>query len=667
MAVTAIQLVGMVGLLLAQNRPAVELEGAIAREQVSGDLKAAIAAYQKISTDTSAPRDVRAKALLHLATCYEKLGRQQSRAVYEQIVREYADQSAAIQARARLASYSGRSEAIRKTLMPRRLTSNTPELTIQSAGLSPDGQRIAFSDQLGIHVRSIEGNETRLLANTQGHLFIRWLPDSNSLQTQAQNNAGEMKISQISISGGPAQSWPPSEQYLPSPTGNLRAKTSPDLTRVYIQTSSDSAWREIWAAPGKHTIDQIEWNPSGRAIAVLSVEYGTNGYQSPSTLELIDVSNGGSRKAVLIGPKANVVIGAIAWSAANRLIMTINKDTGPNQYESNLWEIRLANNQAPSRSGPRQLTDWKDFPIRAGCLSVVGKRILFIRSFRQRDVYVASLAAGGKQMGNPRRLTLDLADDYPSDWTRDSKAVILTSTRNGSQAIFRQDIDKVTADEIVHLPGHQVLARATPDGQSILVMAMAPDKAPKSFRLMAAPIGGGEAIPVPNTQNPGIFYRCSPAGKCLDAQKAESGEYVVSELSLTKGFVREIYRDKALQHPDISPDGQWIADSAQAANGLTKIVIRSFATGQIAREILVPGTTQLFSFGYAPDGQGFFASDALLAEVRELYIDQSGRVSVLYREPKSVFGIWGVPSPDGKYLALVLLTDDSNVYTVEEP
>lgn len=92
------------GLILAQTKPAVELEGAIAKEQVSGDLKAAISAYQKIGAENSAPRDVRAKALLHLAGCYERLGQQESRKVYEQIVREFADQPSAVQARARLSA-----------------------------------------------------------------------------------------------------------------------------------------------------------------------------------------------------------------------------------------------------------------------------------------------------------------------------------------------------------------------------------------------------------------------------------------------------------------------------------------------------------------------------------------------------------------------------------
>jgi len=57
--------------LHAQTRPAVELEAAMTKEQVDGDLKTAVAAYQKIAADKSAPRDVRAKALLHLGSCYE--------------------------------------------------------------------------------------------------------------------------------------------------------------------------------------------------------------------------------------------------------------------------------------------------------------------------------------------------------------------------------------------------------------------------------------------------------------------------------------------------------------------------------------------------------------------------------------------------------------------
>jgi hypothetical protein len=89
----------------AQSAPAaagVRLEAGIEKEDVDGDLKSAMDIYQKIAADTAAPRDVRAKALLRLAGCDKRLGKQ-AKQIYEQIVHDYADQPAAAQARNRLA------------------------------------------------------------------------------------------------------------------------------------------------------------------------------------------------------------------------------------------------------------------------------------------------------------------------------------------------------------------------------------------------------------------------------------------------------------------------------------------------------------------------------------------------------------------------------------
>jgi hypothetical protein len=89
----------------AQSAPAsagARLRAGIEKEEVDGDLKSAMDIYEKIAADALAPRDVRARALLRLAECEEQLGRQ-AKQVYEQVLREYADQPAAAQARKRLA------------------------------------------------------------------------------------------------------------------------------------------------------------------------------------------------------------------------------------------------------------------------------------------------------------------------------------------------------------------------------------------------------------------------------------------------------------------------------------------------------------------------------------------------------------------------------------
>jgi hypothetical protein len=80
----------------------IQLQAGIEKEEVDGDLKAAMDIYQKIAADQTASRDVCAKALLRLAGCDEKLGRE-FKQVYVQIVRNYPDLPPASQARKRLA------------------------------------------------------------------------------------------------------------------------------------------------------------------------------------------------------------------------------------------------------------------------------------------------------------------------------------------------------------------------------------------------------------------------------------------------------------------------------------------------------------------------------------------------------------------------------------
>ena len=140
-----------------QSSAAVRLEGGFAKEEVDGDLRSAIDIYQKIAADASAPRDVRSKALLRLAGCYEKLG-QQATQIYEQVVRDFADQPAATQARNRIAALrtgvnSGPSTMTQRKIelpLASTLTYKGPNKDVRRyVGLSifpTDGQRVIYKD-----------------------------------------------------------------------------------------------------------------------------------------------------------------------------------------------------------------------------------------------------------------------------------------------------------------------------------------------------------------------------------------------------------------------------------------------------------------------------------------------------------------------------------------
>jgi Tol biopolymer transport system component len=136
---------------------------------------------------------------------------------------------------------------------------------------------------------------------------------------------------------------------------------------------------------------------------------------------------------------------------------------------------------------------------------------------------------------------------------------------------------------------------------------------------------------------------------------------IVFQMDLAKGKGREIYRDadKHIAAPDISPDGKWLASPAGS-----RVIVRSFSTGAVVREIAVRGAANLHTLYYSPDGKGFFAGESSSTEARELYIDLTGKATLLWRQAGN-YVVWAVPSPDGRHLAMVLHTIESNVYSVE--
>ena len=85
------------------DKAEVAYKAALEKEVADGDLKSAIAQYERLARGSN--RAVAAKALVRMGQCYEKLGSAEARKAYERAIREFAEQKdAASQARARLAA-----------------------------------------------------------------------------------------------------------------------------------------------------------------------------------------------------------------------------------------------------------------------------------------------------------------------------------------------------------------------------------------------------------------------------------------------------------------------------------------------------------------------------------------------------------------------------------
>lgn len=144
-------------------RAEVALKAAVEQEVVKGDLKGAIAAYQRIVDGYPEHRAVRAQALVRMAQCYQKLGDVQATQVYERVLREFADQPDAVAtARARLSS--ARPAAAR----PSELTiTRLATVTDVVSAVSDDGTKALYTDWTtgNLVLRDLTTGSTRALTS----------------------------------------------------------------------------------------------------------------------------------------------------------------------------------------------------------------------------------------------------------------------------------------------------------------------------------------------------------------------------------------------------------------------------------------------------------------------------------------------------------------------
>src|SRR5512139_2346774 len=132
------------------------LQKAILLETVDGNLQAAIDQYKKIVAENGGNRVVAARALLRLAGCYEKLGRNEAQKTYQQLISDYADQTAEVAlAKQKLAALAEASKEQAAGPVFRKIT--IPGEISAAAQLSPDGGRLAMGSGRDIWIVDLRG------------------------------------------------------------------------------------------------------------------------------------------------------------------------------------------------------------------------------------------------------------------------------------------------------------------------------------------------------------------------------------------------------------------------------------------------------------------------------------------------------------------------------
>jgi Tol biopolymer transport system component len=527
-----------------------------------------------------------------------------------------------------------------------------------------------------------------------GWFPVGWFPDGTKLVAQATSLGAEHSSAWlVSLLGGtPRKIRDGALAWSVAPDGSLIAYTtgggegywestffSSDMwstfynSDIWVMGPSGEDPRKIVAASEGEFLFNVIWSPDSKRIAYKRFVSVPDGVRCE--IESRDLK-GGEPAVVLSDPKlAPRFGGGLWWLADQHLVYSFgDKVGGTSVTDTNLWEIRVDPRSGRPDGEPRQITNWSGFSLVGPNTTADAKRLVFGRLNAEADVYVGELERGGTRLrAPPRRLTLDERNDWPHGWTPDSKAILFQSDRSGKENIYKQALDQDSAEPLVSGPQTNRLARVSSDGAWIIYESSEPRdngrmngiSAPGQLRRI--PVSGGPSELVLTTHS-WHDHQCSraPATLCLlGEQSDDQKELIFTAFDPVRGRGPEVARIGTNSGHwygwNLSPNGSEIAILYPA--GENRIRLLPLGSGQ-PRDLVIKGWSGLNSGDWSADGKGLYVSSWSPVGVTLLYIDLKGHAIPMW-EQRGGLWTWGVPSPDGRHLAIMALTLDSNVWMLE--
>jgi Tol biopolymer transport system component len=366
-----------------------------------------------------------------------------------------------------------------------------------SSALSPDGKLIAIDLYTSIWVLPAGGGQARRVTDeSQDATRPHFSPDSGTLVFQSYRD-GNYHLWQVGVDGKGLR------QLTTGLNDDREPRFAPDGRRVVFSSDRDGSY-SLWVldlTTGATTqlttgvADEAEpsWSPDGQRI-VCTVD--------GVALDVVDLAGGRQRVVEPVadtrlfapvfapdgqtlayttfrGATIELVVGGrvvstgedlfgtpIAWSAAGTVLYTADgglrtRDLATGKVDGVPFDASVDYRPHQDRRAVRDLDSRAQHQVKgiaSPVLSPDGRSVAF------RALNALWLLPIG---GRPRKLVDDGFFNSDPDWHPDGTALLFASDRTGTAALWRHDLASGEQRRLTNLPGAQITARWSPDGNRI--------------------------------------------------------------------------------------------------------------------------------------------------------------------------------------------------------
>ena len=575
----------------------------------------------------------------------------------------------------------------------RQLTANSSENPITGARISPDGQSLLYTDRTGMHLKLIATGKTETITlpeqlrgnNMELSLAdYAWSRDGARFLANAHPSGvdvavisdaearerGGLSIWEFSMSAGAfrklrdmawADSYSPDGSLISFRTNKGRLGTR----KIWLMDSNGGHAHKILESGDESGIGVFTWSPDGKRVSYLR-DNGTTLVATGHYWEGDHIGKEISRAD--LSPDfldTNEPLDG-AELPDGRIILAVQEHEANSRSGCNFWTVKIDQKTGKPVEKPQQLTHWPGVCMSNISFTNDGKKLTFIEWAFRATIYAADLQAGGKRIANERHFTLSESGDFPIDWTPDSKKIIFVSNRSGHDEFYAQRLDEDTPEVLVDGPGFPCCL--SPDGRWFIYFTHGKSGTNSAWQLMRVPITGGPPQEILTAKNL-VDSSCarSPSGMCVIAERTEDQKQVViTAFDLSKGRGSELTRISVDPETEtgpfkISPDGARIAVIRNTAGPLQVLTLK----GQVLWEIKIPAwDNDKGPIRWATDNMSLYVPVAATEGALLLRATPPGTVHVLRTNQGGPYTS-GIPSPDGRHIAIGTSVKTENVWLME--